>query len=176
MTESWNSVKALYKCRLHCKLRIWVFFVIQNTTSTLNLHRLKIMIVESFWKKITCWGTVAFEKWVTQCHENMFNMLTEFSSLEMKIIFVTFLKNYSTSASNILWDAFNHHYFQTVKICGLLKSNHNQCHISKFKQTVNPYNTVSFHRLLNHCFTSLLYIARLDQREKKNHKTDTTIS
>ena len=42
---------------------------------TLNLYRLKIMIVESF--------PVVFEKWVKQCHENTF--------LHAKIIFVSWL-------------------------------------------------------------------------------------
>ena len=40
---------------------------------TLNLHSLKIMIVESFPVNIRCWGAVVFEKWVIQCHENTFS-------------------------------------------------------------------------------------------------------
>ena len=35
----------------------------------LNLHRLKIMIVESL---PSCWGAIVFEKWVKQCHKNTF--------------------------------------------------------------------------------------------------------
>ena len=49
---------------------------------TLNLHRLKIMIVESVPSNISCWGAVVFEKLVKQCHENTF-------FLHAKIIFVS---------------------------------------------------------------------------------------
>ena len=37
---------------------------------TLNLQGLKIMIVESFPKNITCWSAVVFEKLVKQCHKS----------------------------------------------------------------------------------------------------------
>ena len=74
---------------------------------TLNLHRLKIMIVESFPENISCWGAVVFEKRVKQCNENTF--------LQAKIIFVSWslrrklyswIVNYSTSASSIFREAF----------------------------------------------------------------------
>ena len=42
---------------------------------TLNLHSLKIMMVDSLSLNISCWGAVVFEKWVKQCYESMFYML-----------------------------------------------------------------------------------------------------
>ena len=76
---------------------------------TLSLHSLKIMIVESLPSNYT------FSEMTETSQENTFHMLKYFPSFETKFIFATcFTKTNSTSASYIFWEAFYHHYLQTV--------------------------------------------------------------
>ena len=118
---------------------------------TLNLHRLKIMTVESVPEIISCWGAVVFEKLVKQCHENTF--------LHAKIIFVS----WSLRRKLFSWHCFTHFskttapqqvIFSTIIIFKLCKFNVNLwtlCLLS-YKKYIDPLKVV-FKAL--HCVISL---------------------